>query len=109
MLILFDHGTPRGLARALSGHSVTGAKERGWDRLNNGDLLKAAEEAGFDLLLTTDRGIRYQQDLKGRKIAIVVLGGSTKWSRVRLQLERVAAAVNSAVPGSYTEVDIPFQ
>lgn len=88
---------------------MTEAKARGWDRLNNGDLLKAAEEAAFDLLLTTDQRIRYQQNLTGRKIAIIVLGGSTKWSRVRLHLERIAAAVNTAKPGSYTEVDIPFR
>jgi len=109
MLILFDHGTPRGLARALLGHTVIAAKARGWDRLNNGDLLRAAEEAAFDLLLTTDQRIRYQQNLTGRKIAIVVLGGSTKWSRVRLHLERIAAAVNTAEAGSYTEVAIPFR
>ncbi len=108
MLILFDHGAPQGVARALSGHTVITAKARGWDRLTNGDLLRAAEEAGGDLLLTTDRRIRHQQNLTGRKIAIVVLTGTTKWSRVRLNLERIAAAVNAATPGSYTEVAIPF-
>jgi hypothetical protein len=108
MLILFDHGTPRGLARALSGHTIVTAKARGWDRLTNGDLLKAAEEATVDLLLTTDQRIRYQQNLSGRKIAIVVLAGTTKWSRVRLHLERIAAVVDAARPGSYIEVPIPF-
>ena|SRR5271166_3468801 len=107
MLILFDHGTPRGLSRALSGHSVTEAKARGWDALSNGDLLRVAEEASFDLLLTTDKRIRYQQNLMSRKIAIVVLGRS-KWSLVRRHLERIAAAVNAAAPGSYVEVEIPF-
>lgn len=76
--------------------------------MNNGDLLNAAEDALVDLLLTTDQRIRYQQNLKGRKIAIVVLAGTTKWSRVQLHLERIAAVVNAAVPGSYTEVVIPF-
>ena len=102
MLVLFDHGTPRGLARALPDHAVVTAKAREWDRLNNGALLKSAEEAAIDLLLTTDRRIRYQQNLTGRKIAIVVLVGTTKWSRVRLHLKRIAAAVNAARPGSYT-------
>jgi hypothetical protein len=78
-------------------------------RLNNGDLLSVAEEAAFELLLTTDHRIRYQQNLTGRKIAIVVLGGSTKWSRVRFQFERIVAAVNAATPGSYAEVVIPFK
>ncbi|MDQ2946930.1 MAG: hypothetical protein M3Y27_13470 [Acidobacteriota bacterium] len=108
MLILFDHGTPRGIARALSGHTVITAYARGWDRLHNGALLNAAEEAAVDLLLTTDRRIRYQQNLSGRKIAIVVLTGATKWSRVRLYLERISGSVSAAKPGSYGEVEIPF-
>ena len=108
MIILFDRGTPKGLARALPGHTIITAQARGWDKLNNGALLNAAEEAVIDLLLTTDRRIRYQQNLAGRRIALVVLTGTTKWSRVRLHLARVAAVVNAATPGSYTEVDIPF-
>ena len=78
MLILFDHGTSPALARALSEHTVTEAKAKGWDRLNNGDLLNAAEDAAVDLV-TTDQRIRYHQNLTGRKIAFLVLGGSTKW------------------------------
>jgi hypothetical protein len=108
MRILFDHGTPSGIAGALSGHDVTEAIERGWDRLSNGELLKVAEAAGFDLLLTTDKRIRYQQNLTGRKIAVVVLGNST-WRVVRLYLDRIALVVGDAKPGSYAEVDIPFK
>src|SRR5271165_2386842 len=67
MRILFDHGTPSGLAKALAGHEVTEAIERGWDRISNGELLKAAEAAGFELLPTTDKRIRYQQNLTRRK------------------------------------------
>ena len=109
MLILFDHGTPKGLAPALPGHTIITAQARGWDKLNNGALLNAAEEAALDLLLTTDSRIRYQQNLAARKIALVVLTGTTKWSRVRLHLERIAAVVNAATPGSYAEVLIPFE
>ena len=108
MHILFDHGTPKGLARALPGHTIITAQARGWDKIANGALLNAAEEAAFDLLLTTDGRIRYQQNLAGRKIALVVMTGTTKWSRVRLHFERIAAAVNAATPGSYAEVFIPF-
>lgn len=108
MRILFDHGTPSGIAKALAGHEVTEAIERGWDRISNGELLKAAEAAGFDLLLTTDKRIRYQQNLTNRKIAILVLRNST-WRIVRLHLDRIALAANAATPGSYAEVDIPFQ
>jgi hypothetical protein len=100
MLILFDNGAPRGVSHALSPHTVVTAKPRGWERLSNGGLLKMAEEAAFDLLFTTDSNLRYQQDLEGRKIAIVVLTGTTKWSRVRLHLERVVATMNSATPAA---------
>jgi hypothetical protein len=73
------------------------------------EVMNAAEEAAIDLLLTTDRRIRYQQNLAGRRIALVVLTGTTKWARVRLHLERVAAVVDAATPGRYTEVEIPFK
>ena len=82
MRILFDHGTPVGIAESLAGHEVTQAIERGWDRVANGELLKLAEAEGFDHMLTTDKSIRYQQNLAGRKIGIVVLGNST-WRVVR--------------------------
>ena len=108
MLVLFDHGTPKGLARALSGHTIRTAQSEGWDTLSNGALLEVAEDAGFDLLLTTDRRIRHQQNLRGRRIALVVLTGSTKWSLVRQHADRIAAAVASATAGTYTEVEIPF-
>ena len=109
MLVLFDHGTPKGLARALSGHAVYTSQSKGWDTFSNGALLDAAEEAGFELLLTTDRRIRYQQNLQARRIALVVLTGCTRWSSVRQHADRIAAAVASAMPGSYTEVEIPFE
>jgi hypothetical protein len=109
MLILFDHGTPKGLIRALASHTIITAQARGWDKLDNGSLLDAAEAAGAELLLTTDARIRYQQNLTQRKIAIVVLTGTTKWSRVRLHFREIAAAVDAVTPGSYTEVDIPFR
>ncbi len=96
MRVLFDHGTPRGLINALIGHTITTAQAEGWERLGNGDLLDAAERTGMDLLLTTDRRIRYQQNLATRRIAIVVLSGTTKWARVRLHAQRIAAAVTAA-------------
>jgi hypothetical protein len=107
MLILFDHSTPSPLAPFLTGHIVTRARDRGWDRLSNGDLLAAAEAAGFDILLTADNSIRYQQNLSKRRISLVVLS-RPQWPRVRLQIERITAAVNSAEPGSYREIDIPY-
>jgi hypothetical protein len=106
MLILLDHVTPSGIARFLPAHTVTKAKDRGWDTLTNGDLLTEAERAGFDVLLTADKNMRYQQNLRDRRIAIIVLS-TPQWPIVRLYVERVAAAVNAAKPGSYTEVEIP--
>jgi hypothetical protein len=107
MLILFDNGTPAPLRYALKGHVVVEAIERGWDRLANGELIATAEAAGFELLLTTDKNMQYQQNLKGRKIAFIVLGNQ-QWPILRRYVERVVAAVNAAAPGSYSEVDIPF-
>jgi hypothetical protein len=75
MLVLFDNGTPRTLARfPIDRHMVTEARARGWQELENGDLLNEAEAAGFEVLVTTDKNLRYRQNLTGRKIAIVVLG-----------------------------------
>ncbi len=107
MFILFDNGTPAPLRYALKGHTVVEAIDRGWDRLVNGELLAAAEASGFEVLLTTDKNMRYQQNLKDLKIAFVVLGNS-QWPVVRRYVERIVAAVDAATPGSYTEVDIPF-
>jgi hypothetical protein len=108
MLILFDNGTPRGLARFLTGHSVEEARARGWEELSNGELIDVAEQAGFELMVTTDKNIRYQQNLKARKIAIVVLEHS-QWPMVKLVAENIVAAVNLVEPGSYVEVDVPFK
>ena len=105
MLILFDHGTPRGLARALHSHTVKEAKAQGWDTLSNGDLLNAAEKAGFDVLLTTDTNLPHQQNLRGRKLAIVILSRN-RWSLVRPKMQQIADAVNAAKPGTCTVVEI---
>jgi hypothetical protein len=105
MLILFDHVTPAGIVRFLPAHTVTKAKDRGWDTLANGDLLAEPERAGFEVLLTGDKNTRHQQNLRGRKIALVVLS-TPQWPVVRLHIGRIAAAVNAATPGSYTEVNL---
>jgi hypothetical protein len=67
MLILFDNGTPAPLRYVLKAHTVMEAIERGWDRLANGELLAVAEAAAFDVILTTDKNMRYQQNLKAEK------------------------------------------
>jgi hypothetical protein len=73
--------------------------------LSNGDLLAAAEGAGFDVLLTADKNMRYQQNLEGRKIALVVLS-TPQWPVVKLHLEKIAAAVNAVSRGGYIEVGL---
>jgi predicted nuclease of predicted toxin-antitoxin system len=109
MLIVFDNGTPRTLARYLvDHHMVTEARARGWDELGNGELLTAAEAAGFEVLVTTDKNLAYQQNLAGRKIAIVALGKG-RWSLIKPHVAKVVAAVNAATPGSFSEVEIPYE
>ncbi len=89
MRVLFDNGTPRGVASALSDHTVEEARAHGWDTLRNGELLDAAEAAGFDVFLTTDRNLRHQQNLTGRRIAIVVLGKG-RWKLIKAGFRRLA-------------------
>ena len=106
MRVLFDNGTPRGVAATLAAHVVEEARSRGWDTLRNGELLDAAEAAGFDVFVTPDRNIRYQQNLTNRKIAVVVLGNG-RWRLIEPRLQEVAAAVGKATPGSFVEIEIP--
>ena len=108
MLIIFDQATPVPIRPYLAGHTVRTAAQQGWDTLRNGDLLTAAEDAGFDILLTTDKNMRYQQNLAGRKIAVVVLG-LQQWPSLRPHVHRIAEAINAATPGSYSEIDFPSE
>ena len=108
MRILFDHGTPAPLIPFLKGHAITKAKDLGWDRLTNGELLQAAEEAGFEVLVTTDKNLATQQNLRGRTLAIVVLGNS-QWPTVQRFVRKITAVVNAATPGSFVEIEIPFK
>jgi hypothetical protein len=107
MLVLFDQATPVPIRLYLEGHTVRTAFQQGWDKLKNGELLAAAEDAGFDLFLTTNKNMRYQHNLADRKIAVVVLG-QQQWPHVRPHVLRVVDAVNAATPGSFTEVDMPY-
>src|ERR1700689_4601418 len=102
MLVLFDHGVPAPLVPYLIDHTVVKARDRGWDRLSNGDLLAEAERAGFDVFVTADKNIQYQQNLSGRKIAVVVLS-TRQWPLVRLHTDKKVTAANAAMPGSYVE------
>ena len=103
MKILFDQGVPSPLRRYLAGHLVDTAAERGWSTLENGVLLDQAEEDGYQLFITTDQSLRHQQNLAGRKIAILVLL-STAWPLIRLRVEEIQAVVNGITPGDYKEI-----
>jgi hypothetical protein len=103
--VLFDQGTPAPLRKALTGHTVETAFERGWSTLQNGLLIAAAEAAGFEVFVTTDRNLKYQQNLATRTIAVVVLL-TTSWPRIERQLPRVAKAIDESTPGGYIEVHI---
>lgn len=108
MRILFDQGTPAPLRQALGGHTVETAFERGWSRLRNGELIAAAESAGFDVFVTTDRNLKHQLNLLHRSLAIVVLG-TTSWPRPQRALPVIVSAIERSSGGSYEEVTIDVQ
>ncbi|WP_420641136.1 hypothetical protein [Candidatus Leptofilum sp.] len=105
MKILFDQGTPVPLRRHLIEHTVVTAYEQGWSKLSNGDLLQAAEEAGFQLFITTDQNLRYQQNLRERQMAIVVLL-STSWPKISHRIDEIKDIVNAMSVGGYAEIPI---
>ena len=100
--MLFDQGTPVPLRRALSGHTVSTAFEMDWDKLENGQLLKVAE-ATFDVLITTDQNLRYQQNLSERRLATLVLP-TTSWPVIQTHVVEVVHAVNGLRPGEFREL-----
>jgi hypothetical protein len=106
MRILFDQGTPVGIRDSLRAHSVSTAFQLRWSTLSNGELLRAAEEARFDVLLTTDKNLSYQQNIKTRKIGIVVLG-QARWSLIKPMLSKIRESIESTGPGTYTFIAIP--
>ncbi len=93
------------MRRHLLRHDVATAAEMDWSQLTNGELLAAATEAGFEVLVTTDQNLRYQQNLKDRKIAVVVLM-TASWPRMSKQADKVAAAIEGAGSGGYIEVEL---
>ena len=108
MRILFDKNVPVGARFFLPSHEVQTVVEMGWpDQLENGKLLDAAEESGFDVIVTSDQNMRYQQNLSRRKLALVVLG-SNIWPVVQKHGAVITASVNAAKPGSYAFIEMPL-
>jgi hypothetical protein len=104
--ILLDQNTARAVARLLPGHDVRSAADQGWQEMTNGELLKAAEEAGFAAIITADKNIRYQQNLTGRKIARLVPSTNT-WQVLRDNAALIIDAVDRVRSGSYEEIGFP--
>ena len=105
MRILFDHGTPRPLREHLPEHRVDTAVEKGWSQFGNGELLDHAERDEYDLLITTDQNMQYQQNVAARRLAIVVLC-SNRWPRIRRRIEAIRKVVEEIRPGELREVRI---
>jgi len=103
--VLFDQGVPVPLRRHLADHAVKTAAELTWATLSDRELLDRAEADGFDLLITTDRNLKHQQVLTGRRLAILVLS-TTSWPRIRQRATDVAQAVDAMSAGDYQDLRI---
>lgn len=106
MNVLFDNNVPAPLRHRLRGHTVSTARELNWHELRNGDLLTAAESSGFQLMVTGDKNLSYQQNLTRRTIAIVVLP-TIDWLTLRNSpalVRNIVAAVNRAASGTFEQV-----
>jgi hypothetical protein len=105
MLVLLDENLPQGLRLLLAGHDVRTTRYQGWAGLSNGALLQAAEEAGFEVFVTADQGIRYQQNRKGSKLALIVLSTNER-TQVTARVSEIFAAISAVQPGGSVFVDI---
>lgn len=103
MKIIFDENVPLPLRRSFVGHEVTTVQEQGWAGIGNGELVQRVD-GRFDVLLLADKNLRYQQNLAGRRVALVELP-TNRWPALQPLLGRVIAIVENAAPGSYTRVE----
>jgi len=105
MLVLLDENLPQRLRLLIPGHEVRTVAYQGWASLLNGALLAAAEASGFEVLVTADQSIRYQQNMADRSIALVVLS-SNQLSALMQHLKDIVAAIDESRPGTFTVVDV---
>jgi predicted nuclease of predicted toxin-antitoxin system len=103
--VLFDHNVPHKLSQSLLAHDVSTADELGWSELENGELLRAAEIAGFAVMVTADKNLSSQQNLRGRELALVVLS-TNNWNVLKRDPRPVVDAVDTAKPGSFQIVTL---
>jgi len=106
MKIILDESVPQKLRLLIDGHTVVTTWFQGWSGLKNGALLTASEEAGFDLFITADQELTYQQNLTGRKMAVLVLS-TNNWDLVKAGVAEIITAIGAVTPGCYSEVEIP--
>ena len=107
MKVLFDHNLPHKLRTELGArgqHEIVTASYMGWWKLKNGELLRAAEENGFDVFVTGDQTLAHEQNLAGRHLAILALSANN-WPIVKDYVAEILAAINNAAPGSFQTVD----
>src|SRR5580698_4389620 len=97
--VLFDKNVPYILRRHLIGYQVQTADDEGWGRISNGELIACAEEAGYQIIVTCDQNIQYQQNMTRRKISMAVLG-SNIWPAIEPKIPEIAAALKRVSPGS---------
>jgi predicted nuclease of predicted toxin-antitoxin system len=105
--VLFDHNLPHNLRTnldPLGKHQIVTASYMGWAELKNGELLRMAEQNGFEVFLTGDQNLAYQQNLTGRRLAIVSLS-TNNWPIIKNYVPKIFAAIDSAMPGSFQTVD----
>ncbi len=105
MKVLVDECVPLKLVRLLTGHTFSTAQQMGWGGFQNGKLLAVAEPE-FDLFLTCDRNLGHQQNLKGRKIAILFLS-TNHWPTLKRQMPLVQVALDKVKSGEFIRVEIP--
>jgi predicted nuclease of predicted toxin-antitoxin system len=105
MKILLDESTPQKLRLLIGAQHTVMTAFQGWSELKNGELLEAAEAAGFELFITADQDLSYQQNLTGRRIAVLVLS-TNNWNMVRERVGIINAAIEPAIPGTFVFVDL---
>lgn len=104
MKVLLDENLDHALRKLLGPHEVVTVAYMGWKGLQNGELLKVAEDSGIDVLLTGDGTLGFEQNLTGRRLAIVALT-AIQLPIIKNHLPKIIAALAGAVPGSFQEVD----
>jgi predicted nuclease of predicted toxin-antitoxin system len=103
--VLFDHNIPKKLRRSLLDHDVSTAFEMGWAKLKNGELLRAAEVAGFAVMVTADKNLSFQQNLRDKELALVILC-TNNWNVLKNKQQAVVDAVDAARPGTFDVVTL---